>query len=342
VLVLALSTTAGIAPYAAVVGTVALVNQVLHEWRSWATRVEVKLSRQSIVSPHLEGAQEAIVFEPINHSEHPVTIRHLGLAPLREGGQASFFPTPLPRTEPGPFGIPARDAVTVYQPPESLGPADPNYTTRARVRTSDGKMFRSKPVRVGELLEPLPRTRNGSPSYRHNLRQTPARAGVRPTVMLSRSAVTEPITRSMVGQIVQLLDLDLPVIPDSGPVVEESLHSLGARVDQLLGPTGISRYVQDEVGPCGVRRELPGLSDAFDATANCLHIVLSHRLPPLLDEPFGGSAGLVDVEIEREQFKEAIPPGPDARVAERNQAAAAPRSSALVGDTEDHAIAQVA
>src|SRR5262249_45917166 len=58
---------------------------------------------------------------------------------------------------------------------------------------------------------------------------------------------------------------------------------------------------------------------------------------PLLGEPFGGCAGLVEVGIERESFGEAVPPGPDHRVAERNHPAAASGSRSLEENGEGHA-----
>jgi hypothetical protein len=105
----------------------------------------------SIVGPE-HPSEPALIFELINHSGHPVKITHLGLEPIKNDGQAFFFPNPLPHGLPGPHVIPPRDAITLFQPPEFLIEGDPKYKTRARVNTSDGKTFRSKCMHVQELL----------------------------------------------------------------------------------------------------------------------------------------------------------------------------------------------
>jgi hypothetical protein len=94
-----------------------------------------------------------VVFRLINHSAHPVKITHLGMEPLARGGHHLMFPQPLPLGVPGPFEIPARDAITLHQPPESFKDGDPRHKTRAIVTTSDDKTFRSKRVRVQDLLD---------------------------------------------------------------------------------------------------------------------------------------------------------------------------------------------
>lgn len=81
-------------------------------------------------------------------------ITHLGMEPIERGGQAFFFPNPLPYGTPGPFEIPPRDAITLYQPPDTLGEGDPHHKTRAQVTTSDGKTFKPKQVVVSDLLKP--------------------------------------------------------------------------------------------------------------------------------------------------------------------------------------------
>jgi hypothetical protein len=100
----------------------------------------------------------------------------------------------------------------------------------------------------------------------------------------------------LVAHIVELLDLDLPVIPDCGPVVEESLRSLGTGVDRLLGPSIVVRHVPDEVRLHRVCWELPGFSEALVAATHTLDVLLRHRLSPFLGEPFCGCLGLVDVD----------------------------------------------
>jgi hypothetical protein len=151
--ILGLSATTAVAGYAALISTAALAVQLVREWRTWGTRVEVELSRRTIIGPG-KPSEPAIVFNLVNHSGHLVKITHLGMEPIEKGGEAFFFPTPLPLGAPGPFEIPPRDAITLYQPPDTLGEGDPGHKTRARVTTSDGKTFKSKRVRVSELVDP--------------------------------------------------------------------------------------------------------------------------------------------------------------------------------------------
>lgn len=141
-----------IAVYAALISTAVLTLQLVSEWRSWGTRLEVDLRRMTIASP---GAppEPAVIFKIINHSGHAVKITHLGMEPLSKGGVSLVFPCPLPHGLPGPFEVPARDAITLYQPPDTLGNGDSRHKTRARVTTSDGKTFKSKRVLVGDLTE---------------------------------------------------------------------------------------------------------------------------------------------------------------------------------------------
>src|SRR4051794_33781331 len=68
--------TTAIAIYAALVSTVALALGLVSEWRSWGTRVEVKVEPgMAVVRPHLPD-EPAVVFRLINHSAHPVKITH--------------------------------------------------------------------------------------------------------------------------------------------------------------------------------------------------------------------------------------------------------------------------
>ncbi|MCW3038848.1 MAG: hypothetical protein JWM31_753 [Solirubrobacterales bacterium] len=139
-----------VAGYAAVVATAALALELVSQWRTWATRVEVSMKRTSIVSA---GAAPmlAVVFRITNHSGHDVKITHLGTGPLRRGGESMFFPQPLPLGVPGPFKIAPRDSITMYQLPGSFAEGDPAHRVRALISTSDGKNFHSKPVRVRDL-----------------------------------------------------------------------------------------------------------------------------------------------------------------------------------------------
>ena len=101
----------------------------------------------SLASPD-EPPEPMVVFTITNHSGHQVKITHLGTGPLRRGGSHTFFPRPLPLGVAGPFTVPPRDAITLYQPPTSFADGDPEHRTRALVQTSDGK---SKCVRLGDL-----------------------------------------------------------------------------------------------------------------------------------------------------------------------------------------------
>jgi hypothetical protein len=152
--VLAVSTTTAIAVYAALIATGGLAVQLVREWRTWATRLEVKVRPMKITTPGFvltQDAEPVVVFEIINHSPHPVKVTHLWLEPLKAGGSSSLFPSPLPRGTPGPHEIQPHDAVTLYQTRDSLGEGDPEQETRAVVATSDGKTFKSKRIRVDDL-----------------------------------------------------------------------------------------------------------------------------------------------------------------------------------------------
>lgn len=144
--------TSVLAAYGALVATAALALELVSQWRSWSTRVEVQVS--SMILAKANGPDEPVIlFRLINHSAHKVKVTHLGMEPLRRGGRHLFFPQPLPLGVPGPFEIPSRDSITLYQPPESLADGDPRHKTRAIVATSDNKRFKSKRVRIGDLLE---------------------------------------------------------------------------------------------------------------------------------------------------------------------------------------------
>ncbi|MGA2455674.1 MAG: hypothetical protein ABSG93_19385 [Solirubrobacteraceae bacterium] len=153
---LALTTTAGIALYAAFVATGGLAVQLIREWRTWGTRLTVKVRPMRLARPSTALTAEAepvVVFELINHSDHPVKVSSLWLEPLKHGGASALFPSPFPRGTPGPHEIPPHDSITLYQPRDSLGEGEPDHRTRAGVATSDGKTFKSQRIRVGDLLE---------------------------------------------------------------------------------------------------------------------------------------------------------------------------------------------
>jgi len=142
--------TTVIAIYAAVVASGALAFNVFSWWRTWATRVKVDLRRLQIFEP---GAVSGPVvhFQLTNHSTHAVKVTHVGLGPVNKGDLHIWIPRPHGVAAPGPFEIPARDSVSVWIKPAELSRGDPKHRTRAIVKTSDGRSFRSKRTRVGEL-----------------------------------------------------------------------------------------------------------------------------------------------------------------------------------------------
>lgn len=153
---LALTTTAGIALYAALVATGGLAVQLVREWRTWGTRLTVDVRPMRLVLPGARpttAAEPVVVFEIINHSDHRVKVSRLWLEPMKPGGTSSLFPSPYPRGSPGPHEIPPHDSIVLYQPRDSLGDGEPDHRTRACVTTSDGKTFKSRRIRVGDLLE---------------------------------------------------------------------------------------------------------------------------------------------------------------------------------------------
>jgi hypothetical protein len=145
--------TAVVAGYAAIIGTLALGFEMFQWATTWQTRVDVNLKRMSLYS-QASPDEPVILFTLTNHSAHDVKVTHVSLEPLRRKGPHLFIPHPLPRPVAGPFPIAARDSVTVYIKPDAVSEAehDPNWKTRGKVTTSDGRTFRSKKVRVGELL----------------------------------------------------------------------------------------------------------------------------------------------------------------------------------------------
>jgi len=152
VTLVAFSTTTGIALYAALIATGGLAVQLIREWRTWSTRVQVEMRRMTLAAPG-EANEPVVIFTITNRSDHPVKITHLGTEPIRSGGKSLFFPAPLPAGIPGPFPVPPHDSITLYQPDSSFADGEPEHRTRARVSTSDGKSFTSSRVRVGDLLE---------------------------------------------------------------------------------------------------------------------------------------------------------------------------------------------
>jgi hypothetical protein len=146
--------TLAVAIYAACIATAALVLELLSQWQTWATRVEVQVKpNMRILSVGQSEGDPVIVFTLINHSGHPVKVTHLSLEPIVKGGLHILLAQPFPEGAPGPFEIPSRDSITKYQPVNTVDVGDPNLKTRATAATSDGKLFKSKRIRVRELQE---------------------------------------------------------------------------------------------------------------------------------------------------------------------------------------------
>jgi hypothetical protein len=145
--------TAIVAGYAAIVATLGLGFQMVSWLLGWQTRVHVRVIPKMMVTNATGPNEAAVVFKLVNRSSHPVKITHLGMDPLKKGGPHIMFPQPLPLPVAGTFEIPPRDAVTVWQPPTSFKDGDPDWKTRARATTSDDKTFKSKRLRVRDLME---------------------------------------------------------------------------------------------------------------------------------------------------------------------------------------------
>lgn len=145
--------TAVVAAYAAVVATLAFSFQVFQWLRTWQTRVAVELRAMHMARAGQPG-EPVVLFALVNHSGHRVKVTHVGLAPVKRDGMHVWIPHPLGLAAPGPFEIPPRDSVTVYIKPDSIADSehDPNWKTRAQISTSDHRTFKSKRVRVRDLL----------------------------------------------------------------------------------------------------------------------------------------------------------------------------------------------
>src|SRR5256885_1574583 len=65
-----------------------LVLQLVSAWRSWSTRVEVKVKPMSILSAGQSEGEPVILFTLINHTGHPSLALPRPRAPLAELGAA--------------------------------------------------------------------------------------------------------------------------------------------------------------------------------------------------------------------------------------------------------------
>jgi hypothetical protein len=146
--------TAIVAGYAALVATLALGFRVFSWLRTWQTRLHVELRRRVLATAGTPASEHepVILFSLVNHSGHPVKVTHVGLEPLRSGGKNIFIPHPLGRPVAGPFEIGPRDSADVWIRVATVTDYDLDWKTRALVSTSDRRNFKSKRVRVRELL----------------------------------------------------------------------------------------------------------------------------------------------------------------------------------------------
>jgi hypothetical protein len=151
----ATATATMLATYAALVSTGALLVQALGWLKTWRTRVTVTLQLVEVHAPG-QAADASIVFRLINHSGHPVKITLLGLTPVCRHGPRLIFPRPQPLSSSVPFEIQPRDALALREPASRLADGNPRHKTRAFVKTSDDKIFRSRRLRVGDLASTLP------------------------------------------------------------------------------------------------------------------------------------------------------------------------------------------
>ncbi len=143
--------TAVVAGYAAAVATAGVAVQGATWWRGWATRVKVAVRPgMKVATPGtpVTDHEDAIIFEIVNHSGHDVKIVTFWLARgwrRKRGGWAIPWLRGVPA--PGQFTIPARDAVTPYLSPEDVEMTR-GMAVRAYVKTSDGRVFRSRRTRL--------------------------------------------------------------------------------------------------------------------------------------------------------------------------------------------------
>jgi hypothetical protein len=111
-----------------------------------------------------------------------------------------------------------------------------------------------------------------------------------------------------------IFDLEEPMV--LVPKAERTQDSFPIRFD-CLTPTDDLLIEQDRVVPLhvGVQEGSSRLKitsvERLKASADDLHVPRRHRLPPLFGEPFGGCAGLVDVEIDRDPLDQASRPQRD-------------------------------
>src|ERR1700724_2311290 len=75
--------------------------------------------------------------------------------------------------------------------------------------------------------------------------------------------------------------------------------------------------------------------------ANALPSLRRHLLPPFLGEAFGGSAGRVDVEVDRDTRDHLLPPVVDKCFSGSNMPSAAGRAAFLSNDRQHHSAPEV-
>src|SRR6202022_843070 len=92
-----------------------------------------------------------------------------------------------------------------------------------------------------------------------------------------------------------------------------------------------------DVGECLDIAPVEGIYPSLDH----LHVLPRHRLPPFLSEAFGGSTGLVDVEVARHPYNLAVCPEQDPSPSLFNSSVAADQATVFPEGDEHHAVAGV-
>jgi len=112
-----------------------------------------------------------------------------------------------------------------------------------------------------------------------------------------------------IAAVQMLLDRVVDLLPGVKPPLEVAPHSVstamhvGTRYRGLVTPLHLiveDRQSGDEIA-----------APSSDKASDDLHVLLRHRLPPFLREPFGGSTGLVDVDERRVTGDQTVGPLPD-------------------------------
>ena len=90
----------------------------------------------------------------------------------------------------------------------------------------------------------------------------------------------------------------------------------------------------------GGHRQRDPLLDGATTSGIC-QLLLRHRLPPFLGEPFGDCAGLVDVGVVRGALDQPVRPSRHPPIADLEPAVAAGETATLDEHGESHVISEV-